>query len=157
MIKKPTQAMSSNSSNTAKADKRIELLFARFAAIYGHVWRSQFKDEDYFLPFAKKEWMEALADFSDSVIDEVIVRCRNFYELPPTLPQVLKCCRSVQERIAYKPPVQPEAVSPEIRAHHAKQFRELLTSLQGKQFNFTSPIRGETHLEFSHFSLIRSP
>src|SRR3990167_11156990 len=55
-----TQATSSSCRNIAKASKRIDGLFSRFAAIYGHVWRSQFKDEDYFLPFAKKEWQVAL-------------------------------------------------------------------------------------------------
>jgi hypothetical protein len=79
-------------------DKRIDLLFARFAAIYGHIWRSQFKDEDYFLPFAKKEWQAALVDFSDAVLDQAITECRNFYELPPTLPQLLQCCRKIKQK-----------------------------------------------------------
>ena len=126
-----TQATSSSCRNIAKASKRIDGLFSRFAAIYGHVWRSQFKDEDYFLPFAKKEWQEALADFSDSVLDKAIVACRNFYELPPTLPQVMQCCRSAEERIAYKPPEQPEPIRPEVRAYNVKRFRELLNTLQG--------------------------
>jgi hypothetical protein len=98
MKKTQAQETSSNCSNTAKADKRIDLLFARFAAIYGHIWRSQFKDEDYFLPFAKKEWQAALVDFSDKVLDQAITECGNFYELPPTLPQLLQCRRKIKQQ-----------------------------------------------------------
>lgn len=81
-----------------KADKRIDLLFARFAAIYGHIWRSQFKDED-FLGFAKKEWQDVLGRYSDAVLTKAILVCREFYELPPTLPQMLKCCKDAKKQL----------------------------------------------------------
>ncbi|TIE36073.1 Vir protein, partial [Legionella pneumophila] len=61
--KNETTTMSSSSKDTFKAERRIDLLFSKFAAFYGHVWRSQFKDE-VFLKFAKKEWQEALSDFT---------------------------------------------------------------------------------------------
>lgn len=90
------QRTSSNCSNTAKADKRIDLLFARFAAIYGHIWRSQFKDEA-FLTFAKKEWHEALEEFPDAVLIEATSNCwKEYDEFPPTLPQLWQACLQIK-------------------------------------------------------------
>jgi len=72
-------------------------LFSRFAAFYGHLWRSQFKNEG-FLEFAKKEWCEGLSAFSETVLNKAIIQCREFYELPPTLPQMIACCRQIKKR-----------------------------------------------------------
>lgn len=76
------------------------MLFSRFAAFYGHVWRSQFKD-DVFLRFAKEEWLDALSQFSDVILDKSILQCRDFYELPPTLPQLLRCCREIKKQMSF--------------------------------------------------------
>lgn len=72
-------------------------MFTRFAAFYGHVWRSQFKDENFF-GFAKKEWQEGLMSFSDEVLNKAIVHCRETCEMPPTLPQVIILCRKIKKR-----------------------------------------------------------
>ncbi|MDP3559116.1 MAG: Vir protein [Legionellaceae bacterium] len=64
------------------------------------MWRSQFKDEG-FLTFAKKEWKEALHHFSDLVLNKAILQCREFYEMPPTLPQMVLCCRQIKKRHAF--------------------------------------------------------
>lgn len=90
--------MSSSSKDIDKVDKRIDLLFSKFAAFYGHVWRSQFKDE-VFLKFAKKEWQEALSEFTDDVLTKAVLNCREFYEMPPTLPQMLQCCKGARKQI----------------------------------------------------------
>lgn len=76
------------------------MLFSRFAAAYGVVWRGPLKDT-VFLKFAKKEWGDALAPFSDVIIDEAIEQCRSFYDLPPTLPQFLKCCRQIKKQTSF--------------------------------------------------------
>ena len=76
--------------------KRIDVLFAKFAAFYGHIWRSQFKDE--FLVFAKKEWREGLFEFSNEVLMKAIQNCKTFYEMPPTLPQMMLCCRQIKKQ-----------------------------------------------------------
>ena len=47
------------------------------------VWRSQFKNEG-FLTFAKKEWLEALIQFNDEVLNKAIIFCRDNCEMPPT-------------------------------------------------------------------------
>lgn len=91
------KAMSSNSKTTFKAERRIDMLFSKFAAFYGHVWRSQFKDEA-FLNFAKKEWQQALEQFSNAVLDKAILHCRDNYELPPTLAQVFQYCKGLKKR-----------------------------------------------------------
>ena len=91
------ETMSSSSRDSSKAEKRIDLLFSRCAAFYGHIWRSQFKDE-VFLKFAKKEWQEALSEFTDEVLTKAVLNCREFYEMPPTLPQMRQCCRQIKKQ-----------------------------------------------------------
>lgn len=85
------------SSNTKSVSKRIELLFSRFAVFYGHLWRSQFKSDD-FLQFAKKEWETALKQFSDEVLNRAIIETRNYSDMPPTLPKFRKNCLLISTR-----------------------------------------------------------
>ena len=108
--------MSSLSNDSQLASKRIDLVFSRFAAFYGHVWRSQFKSEG-FLVFAKGEWAEGLRSFSEDVIQKAVISCRDFYEMPPTLPQVVRCCREQKRRMDVYvaddvlQPAKPEVIS----------------------------------------------
>ena len=107
-------------------------MFSKFAAFYGHVWRSQFKDEG-FLVFAKKEWREALAEFGDEVFDKAILSCRDFYELPPTLPQMMQCCRQIKRRlIPVVKPSEPVRANQEWVALQLKKCREMLGQNQGE-------------------------
>ena len=121
------QTMSSPSSDVNSDNKRIDLLFSRFAAFYGHIWRSQFKDEG-FLNFAKKEWSVALKEFTDSVFNKAIMNCREFYEMPPTLPQMVNCCRQLKKHTSFYvvshdsvPATQTVVIS------HLQRCKELLT------------------------------
>lgn len=91
--------MSSHSPSADKVSKRIELLFTKFAAYYGHIWRSQFKSEK-FGEFVKMEWQEGLKTFSDAVLTQAIIECRDFAEFPPTLPQMINNCRQIKKRYA---------------------------------------------------------
>lgn len=118
--------MSSSSNDIYKAEKRIDLLFSKFAAFYGHIWRSQFKEEA-FLKFAKKEWQEALSEFTDAVLTKGIMSCREFYELPPTLPQMIQCCRQIKKQVTFcvvKQDVVP--ANKEIVASCLKRCKEIL-------------------------------
>jgi hypothetical protein len=120
-------AISSPSKEASKVSLRIELLFSKFAAFYGHIWRSQFKDGDSFIVFVKKEWQEGLKDFTDSVVEEAVLKCRDFYEMPPTLPQVITTCRDIRrEKNAFTriPPVERRDV--EKAKVHLKQCIEKL-------------------------------
>lgn len=118
--------MSSPSADTSKLSKRIELVFSRFAAFYGHVWRSQFKSE-HFLVFVKKEWEAGLQVFSDATIEQAILHCRDFLEMPPTLPQLIGQCKAIEKRKHFF--VAKEDVglaAPETVASHLQQCREFL-------------------------------
>ena len=91
---------SSPSSAPSSQSKRMDLVFSRFAAFYGHVWRSQFKSEG-FLEFAKKEWHEGLSPFSDEVLNKAVLHYRDFCEMPPTLPQLISECRRIRKRLVF--------------------------------------------------------
>ncbi len=80
--------------------KRIENLFTRFAVFYGHLWRSQFKS-DGFLEFAKKEWAEGLGQFSDEILNQGILACRDHCDMPPSLPQMIGFCRDSKRRSTF--------------------------------------------------------
>lgn len=73
------------------------MLFLKFAAIYGQVWRIQFKDDE-FLAFAKGQWFEGLKMFDEDTLDLAIDQCRKNIELPPTLPKFVDICRSFHNR-----------------------------------------------------------
>jgi hypothetical protein len=90
-------APSTPSTSQKPVSKRIEVLFSRFAAFYGYVWRNQFKTPE-FVQFAKREWEEGLKAFDDEILNIVIEETRNFYELPPTLPSLISHCRKVRNR-----------------------------------------------------------
>ena len=114
------------SSEKRLDSRRIDVLFSKFAAFYGHIWRSQFKDE-VFLTFAKKEWKDALHEFSDVTLSKAISNCREFYEMPPTLAQMILSCRqlkkqssAVEELDAYVP------AKPEIALFHLQKCKAML-------------------------------
>lgn len=117
--------MSSQSCDANREQKRIDLLFSKFAAFYGHIWRSQFKDE-MFLKFAKKEWQEGLSGFADSVLSEAILGCRNHYEMPPTLPQMIHYCKQIRKRKEFRVKEQYMKAQESIVASNVKRCLELL-------------------------------
>ena len=83
--------------------------------------------------FAKKEWREALTEFSDDVFDKAILSCREFYELPPTLPQMILCCRQIKRRVIHVvKQSEPVSVNQEWVALHLKKCREMLGQNQGE-------------------------
>ena len=119
------QATSSQSCDANKAQKRIDLLFSKFAAFYGHIWRSQFKDEA-FLKFAKKEWHEGLSGFADEVLSEAILGCREQYEMPPTLPQMIYYCKQIKKRKEFRVEEEHVRAQESIVVSNVKRCLELL-------------------------------
>ena len=88
------------STNTQKISARINVLFLKFAAFYGQVWKSLFKHSD-FLNFTKIEWEKGLGRFETQVLIEAIERCRDgrhHKDFPPTLPQFIDLCRSIARK-----------------------------------------------------------
>jgi hypothetical protein len=104
-----SQTTSSTCNTTDSNKKRIENLFTRFAVFYGHLWRSQFKS-DGFLEFAKNEWLEGVSRFSDDTLNQAIIECRDYCEMPPTLPQMIGFCRAIKKRNAFY--ITPEEYQP---------------------------------------------
>ncbi len=121
------ETMSSNSNTPKDEEKRIDVLFSKFAAFYGHVWRSQFKDELFF-KFAKKEWKKMLSQFSDAVLTQATMNCLGAYELPPTLAQLINCCKQItKQRQFYVVKEENAPVNHELRAFHLKKCKEILS------------------------------
>ncbi len=68
-------------------------MFLKFSIFYGHIWRSQFKNE-HFLNLARQGWQEALDEFDEALIDTAIDESFKQREMPPTLAQFIDCNRS---------------------------------------------------------------
>ena len=118
--------MSSTCNATDSSKKRIENLFTRFAVFYGHLWRSQFKS-DGFLEFAKKEWLDGLSQFSDDILNQVILDCRDHYDMPPTLPQMIGLCRDIKKRMSfYVAPKESKPTSKAVVELHIRQCKAYL-------------------------------
>lgn len=121
-----SQTTSSNSNDANSQNKRIDLMFSRFAAFYGHVWRSQFKHED-FLEFAKKEWRDGLGQFSNEILNKAIINCRDYCEMPPTLPQVISYCRQAKKHDEFYVACNDStSAKPEVVIHHLQQCKDIL-------------------------------
>ncbi len=134
MVKKApsSQAMSSAYNATDSGKKRIEHLFTRFAVFYGHLWRSQFKS-DGFLKFAKEEWLKGLQRFNDEELSLAIIECRDFCEMPPSLPQLIGICRDIRKRKnVYKPVEDYPAASKKVVEENIKQCKEYLFKTRAK-------------------------
>ena len=121
-----SQTTSSTCNATDSNKKRIENLFTRFAVFYGHLWRSQFKS-DGFLEFAKNEWLEGLSRFSDDTLNQAIIECRDYCEMPPSLPQLIGICRDIKKRNnVYVAPKEFTPASPEVVETAIQQCKAFL-------------------------------
>lgn len=110
------------------ANARIDRLFVKFSAIYGHIWQSQFKQAD-FLNIAKKIWSETLAEISDENIDLALKACTKRHEMPPTLPMFYQLCRSYQPKIKVAEVVKKECKPANEKnvETHLKKLREIVS------------------------------
>lgn len=120
-----------------KRMERIDRLFKIFAGFYGHIWRSQFKSDES-LPFTQKLWGDALEEFSDAVLRKAIKECRNFHKMPPTLPEMLDCCRNAKRRLEdneafINPPKEPIFQrNVAVAEFYMQQISQLLPIKRGK-------------------------
>ena len=119
-------ATSSTSVDTETQKKRIDRLFLRFAAMYGHVWRSLYKSDD-FLAFTKSEWLKGLKKFGDSIFESALQYSLKHWEYPPTLPQFTECCRAYSKQGQYdKPCTIYKPSSPEVAHAHLSKIKTIL-------------------------------
>lgn len=94
--------------------------------MYGQVWRSQFKSDE-FLAFVKGEWQEGLSDYPDNTIDIAIELCRKNKELPPTLPKFIEFCRDGSRQDSfYKPEERLKNNNPEVAKTNLLKMKEIL-------------------------------
>lgn len=106
--------------------KRIDRLFLRFAAMYGPVWRSQFKSDE-FLAFVKGEWQQGLSGYEDKALELAIEFCRKTKELPPTLPQFIEFCKNCCKRSTFFVREElPKSHNPEVAKTHLLKIKQLL-------------------------------
>lgn len=124
-----TQATSSSSATPEVHDKRIDTLFSRLGAIYGHIWWSNFQNERG-LAGAKKEWFDALLRFDNQILKETLLMLREGRGYPPTLPQFIEDCKAVQGRRIPRPMNQDsnKPASREVAEMHLKAMLKKLNS-----------------------------
>ena len=69
-----------------------------------------------------------LSEFTDDVFTKAILKCLEFYEMPPTLPQVRQSCRQIKYNTIVD--VAKETfvpANPEIALSCLRQCKEILT------------------------------
>ena len=94
--------------------------------MYGHVWRSQFKSDE-FLVFVKSEWQHGLLAYADNILELAIELCRKNKELPPTLPQFIDFCRSGSKRSSFLVPDEsPKNNNPEVAKTNLLKMKHIL-------------------------------
>ena len=117
---------SSTSADSERQKSRIDSLFLRLAAMYGHIWRSLYKS-DAFLAFTKSEWLDGLIRFEDKVIEKTLMTCLNNWELPPTLPQFVESCRAHSKLgLDAKSSRISKPSSPDVAYAHLSQIKAIL-------------------------------
>ncbi len=77
---------------------RINQLFMRFSAIWGHKFTSPFPTAEA-IEVAKAEWLDALRPLSDEQVMAGIEQCRSRCEWPPSLPEFIRHCRGIADEM----------------------------------------------------------
>lgn len=94
--------------------------------MYGQVWRSQFKSDE-FLVFVKCEWQHGLLGYADNILELAIELCRKNKEFPPTLPQFIDLCKNCSKRNAFfKRDEFPKKNDPEIAKAQLLKMKQIL-------------------------------
>ena len=117
---KPSSKSSGNSTD------RVNKVFLKFSIFYGHIWRSQFKN-DYYFNLARNGWQEALEGVDESVLNEAIEECLKQREMPPTLSQFTDCCKQLgnKNKGFYIPTVVKKA-NPTVAEANLKKMKLML-------------------------------
>ena len=62
--------------------------------------------------------------FKDNIIDKAILNCLHHWELPPTLPQFVECCKAYSKQGAYtKYSIASKPATPEVAKAHIQQIK----------------------------------
>ena len=109
-----------------KLRKRVDQLFLRFAAIYGHMWKSLYKSDE-FLAYTKQEWMDSLEKFDSNILDKALLHCKEKESYPPSLPLFVEICKScVRRHDNIDKQEAPHKCDPAIARMHLDQLRAML-------------------------------
>jgi len=112
--------------SSGKCTDRVNKVFLKFSIFYGHIWRSQFKNE-HFLSLARNGWQQALEDFDEAVIDEGMEECLKHREMPPTLAQFIDCCKQLSHKNAgFYSPEPVVMANPTIAEANLKKMKLML-------------------------------
>lgn len=80
----------------------INMLFARFALIYGHKFESQYSDEEK-IQRAKREWALSLAGTSRELVEYALERCKLELSWPPTIADFVRYLEPIPEALGLPP------------------------------------------------------
>ena len=106
--------------------KRVDQLFLRFAAIYGHMWKSLYKSDE-FLAYTKQEWMSSLDKFDSSVIDKAFLHCKEKESYPPSLPLFVEICKSyARHQDSVSQTTEQPKCDPAVARMHLDKMRAML-------------------------------
>lgn len=115
-----------NSKNSGNYTEIANTIFLKFSIFYGHIWRSQFKNEQY-SNLARKQWSETLQEFNEKLIGDSIKDCLENREFPPTLTQFVENCKKLINRNKgfYVPEI-TNVSSPLVAQKHLKNIKSIL-------------------------------
>lgn len=123
-IQHVTATMSSKSSGNCT--EIANTIFLKFSIFYGHVWRSQFKNE-HFSSLARKQWSKTLEIFDEDLIEKAIQECLKQREFPPTLTQFVECCKQLSKRNkGFYIPQAAKNSNPLVAQTHLKKIKSIL-------------------------------
>lgn len=116
----------SNSVSIARHQKRVDRLFLRFSAMYGHVWRSIYKTDE-FLDYSKKAWLEGLMGFEDKSLEHALQLCLQRCPFPPTLPYFIECCKAYHKPdVFFQSKEEPQKANPAVAHMHLEKIKTML-------------------------------
>jgi len=72
----------------------VNMIFARFMAIYGHKFKSCFETQDE-IRIAKREWALSLAGFGESELVAAVDHCKESLAWMPTISEFLKILQQI--------------------------------------------------------------
>jgi hypothetical protein len=117
---------SSSSVSIARHQKRVDRLFLRFSAMYGHVWRSIYKTDE-FLDYSKKAWLEGLMGFEDKSLEHALQLCLQRCHFPPTLPHFIECCKAYHKPdVFFQSKEESQKADPAVAHMHLEKIKTML-------------------------------
>lgn len=122
---KPQALATQTSKNSGNCIEQVNKIFLKFATFYGHIWRSQFKNESY-SNFARNEWSQALSGFDKKLIDEAIEECLKNREMPPALAQFVECCKQLNRKTQFFQKEVYKPCDPKIAQAYLQKMKQIL-------------------------------